>query len=1090
MVNLEVDMKKTLTAITVGFLLLLLMTVCAYADSTAKASPSVSAISISSYPDRTVYGAFEQLDMSGLSLRALFSDGSEKIITGDEIRVSYSRDNCLRVGDDSVMLSYGGKSLKLPVTVNRISYDLSKLDLVSASVVYSGSFQSYSKPLPQIVGLDGIPLGISISGGGVNVGLYDISIDFTTTSQDYLLPESRIIALSIQPARADIVWEELSFVYDGKSKSPKAYYTDAQGRRVYVSVSGAATNAGEGYIARASVNDPNYEFFNTSASFDIRKADYDFSAVSWSRDSFVYDGTKKSVSATGLPIGVSVIGYSGDRSTDAGIYTATAMLSWDEKNYNPPQPLTHVWEIKKADYDMSGVSFRSESFTYDGKMHYPTLIGNMPIGADGIMLEYSFSAGACHVSDGTVSVVISFHTQSPNYNIPSERYSGVKITPLGISVTWGEGELIYSGESQTPTAYADECIVTVSGGAVNTGRYIAVATTDNSDYFIVNDRKEFSIVKAQNYWTVAPAGAVCYEGRDIILKGESRFGELRLRFYSDKECKNEIKAPTVCGKYYAILSIPETENYSGLESEVIQFEIVKVVAVSFLVEIRREGIKAFDVLSDGDFVCTAINNDGSVSEIDSSLVRVIYENGDSFRKKDSSVRFQYDEFVLDLPVEVGYADHDLSDVKWINTVQIYDGESKLPRLTGLPDGVEVTSYGDKAPTKAGGYTIYAVIEYDSENYNKPNIEPCDFVIKKCAVNIPLFTSVYNGSMQSAECDSELYSITVSSEYLNSGEYTVTVKLLDPDNYVFRENSSDTANAIFKILPAVLDVKVYDVKLKIFEQLGRVDYTITSGEIYGDDILTFTPYVEGKRVLVRSENPNYLLRVESGRIKRLPYPTLEGGLIMLSVLLMALLMTFLTVKAYQNRQRISGAMAIIKCRWINRGYKAPLPTVNEPEEDCEPMPTYELSEEINTDTPEEERVGEADGDAPIISDEEEILPEYFEVDAEKADTLITDSLAKSLINREGEIVYTDGTERAIINLGDISAAFNANDRVDVNSLKEKKLIAPEVGYIKVLGGGKIDKPLMIYANDFSLSAVKMIALTGGQVTKSVSFKEKN
>ena len=1073
-------MRKIIIAIATTLVIFSLFTVCAFAEENRTTSPTVSSISISSYPDRTVYGAFEQLDVTGLALRVCFADGTEKIIGGNEIRISYSRDKCFRVGDDSVMLSYGGKSLKLPVTVNRISYDLSALDLAPVSVVYNGSLQSYNKPLPQIVGLDGIPLGISVSGGGMNVGVYDISINFSTVSSDYLLPESRVITMSIEPARADIVWEGLSFVYDGKSKSPMAYYTDTQGTKVYVTVSGAATNAGTGYIAKATLNDPNYEFYNTTASFDIRKADYDFSAVVWSKDSFVYDGTKKSVSASGLPLGVSVIGYSGDRSTDAGIYTATAMLSWDENNYNPPQPLTHVWEIKKADYDMSSISFRSESYVYDGRMHYPTLIGDMPMGADGIMLEYSFSAGACHVADGTVSVVISFHTQSQNYNIPTEKYSSVRITPLGISVKWGEVNLSYTGEKQTPTAYADECAVTVSGGAVTTGRYIATATTDNSDYFIANDKKEFSIIKAQNYWTITPTSSVCYESRDIVLNGQSRFGNISARYYLDKECKNEISTPTACGKYYAILFVSETENYSGLVSEPISFEIVKIVAVSFLVKIEKENIKAFETLSGDDYICTVVNNDGSVDVIDHSLVSICYENGSSFRRKDSVVIFKFEDFVLELPITVDYADYDLSGVKWVNTQQVYDGKERLPRLTGLPEGVEVRDYGDTAPINTGSYKIYANLEYDSENYNKPYIEPCDFIIKKQEISIPLFTAVYNGKYQSALCTSDLYTITAADKYMIVGEYIVAVRLTDSDNYIFSENSSDTAYAIFKITPARIGVKVNDVSLKLFEKLGQVDYTITSGKVYENDVLRVTAYSEGKRVLVKSENQNYVLDVEEGRIKRLPYPTLGGALIMLVISACAGLFCFGSVKAYQNRHQILGAVAIMKCRWFNRGYKAPMPTPNIPEEktpiDFSDNDTTEVMVEP------EEAIDEAIPDENIAM--------CFEVDAERADTLITDSLAKSLINREGEIIYTSGSEREIINLGDISAAFESGDRVDVNSLKAKHLISAETGYIKILGGGKIDKSLMIYANDFSLSAVKMIALTGGQVTKVVTFKERS
>ena len=35
---------------------------------------------------------------------------------------------------------------------------------------------------------------------------------------------------------------------------------------------------------------------------------------------------------------------------------------------------------------------------------------------------------------------------------------------------------------------------------------------------------------------------------------------------------------------------------------------------------------------------------------------------------------------------------------------------------------------------------------------------------------------------------------------------------------------------------------------------------------------------------------------------------------------------------------------------------------------------------------------------------------------------------------------------------------------------------------MLARGIIDKPLYVYANDFSLAAVKMIALTGGKAIK--------
>jgi ribosomal protein L18E len=102
-----------------------------------------------------------------------------------------------------------------------------------------------------------------------------------------------------------------------------------------------------------------------------------------------------------------------------------------------------------------------------------------------------------------------------------------------------------------------------------------------------------------------------------------------------------------------------------------------------------------------------------------------------------------------------------------------------------------------------------------------------------------------------------------------------------------------------------------------------------------------------------------------------------------------------------------------------------------------------------------------------------------IDCIRADNLITDALAKDLLRRSREVIFTSGTRREIINVDTLSDSFSAHDRVDVNILKDKSLIHPDTSYVKVLARGTIDKPLKVYANDFSLSAVKMIALTGGE-----------
>ena len=55
-------------------------------------------------------------------------------------------------------------------------------------------------------------------------------------------------------------------------------------------------------------------------------------------------------------------------------------------------------------------------------------------------------------------------------------------------------------------------------------------------------------------------------------------------------------------------------------------------------------------------------------------------------------------------------------------------------------------------------------------------------------------------------------------------------------------------------------------------------------------------------------------------------------------------------------------------------------------------------------------------------------------------------------------------------------------MDLATLKARGLLEAKVGSFKVLARGQLDKSLTVEANDFSLAAVKMIALTGGKVVR--------
>ena len=117
--------------------------------------------------------------------------------------------------------------------------------------------------------------------------------------------------------------------------------------------------------------------------------------------------------------------------------------------------------------------------------------------------------------------------------------------------------------------------------------------------------------------------------------------------------------------------------------------------------------------------------------------------------------------------------------------------------------------------------------------------------------------------------------------------------------------------------------------------------------------------------------------------------------------------------------------------------------------------------------------------PIIEEAPpEVMPEIVEhIDAEEADAMISDSLAMKTAN------YERGAGRGlqgIINIGALDQKFEANDIITLSVLKERGLVSKNVGRLKILAHGVLNKPLTVKSESYSIQAIKMIELTGGTV----------
>ncbi len=121
------------------------------------------------------------------------------------------------------------------------------------------------------------------------------------------------------------------------------------------------------------------------------------------------------------------------------------------------------------------------------------------------------------------------------------------------------------------------------------------------------------------------------------------------------------------------------------------------------------------------------------------------------------------------------------------------------------------------------------------------------------------------------------------------------------------------------------------------------------------------------------------------------------------------------------------------------------------------------------------------DEPTPEPEPIVIPEPVEsVDVETADSLMEDATAMAVLETVGGAKASG--MKAIVNIDSINESFEANETVDLESLKAKKMIPAKAERIKVLANGHLDKPLTVVADSFSVQAIKMITLTGGKAVQ--------
>ena len=483
----------------------------------------------------------------------------------------------------------------------------------------------------------------------------------------------------------------------------------------------------------------------------------DLSGISFSDQSFSYDGSEHSIYVTGeLPEGVSVV-YEGNGKTDAGSYSVVAKFSYNGKALAGSDK-TATLTIAKADCDMSGVRLISVTKTYDGIEVTPTLSGELPEGVSAsIVIKNSLAETVDKIVDvGVYTLYAIFTTDNQNYypidpisatiTINAPQIEGVRFEDLTVTYDGAPHSITVSGELPEGVS-----VVYEGGDRTAVGTYQITAKFYVGEVELEEERLTATL-------TINKA-TIDMSGVSVSDSAASYNGAAH--------------TPTVIGKLPAGVEVVYTyENSAGQAvSEIVNAGSYKVTATFVYDSANYNAINpmyftytvvaaGFDV--DGMYPAslTKVYDGVSVKPVLAgaipSFAEVVYTYTDASGNRIDEIvnvgeytvvaSFVYDETNYD-PIDpitfvytVTKGSYDISGVTLESTTKTYDGTAVDISIGTLPEGLtaSITIKNALGQTvaemlNAGTYTVSASFNGDFDNYYPVSDISATVVIEKASI---------------------------------------------------------------------------------------------------------------------------------------------------------------------------------------------------------------------------------------------------------------------------------------------------------------------------------------------------------------------
>ncbi len=329
-------------------------------------------------------------------------------------------------------------TLSATLTINKASYDMSRVVFADKSVAYDGNAHSLEAT--------NLPDGVTVTYIGnnqTNVGTYTVLAVFSGDSANYNPIANMTATLTINKASYDmskVVFADKSVAYDGNAHSLEA--TNLPDGVTVTYIGNNQTNVGTyTVLAVFSGDSANYNpIANMTATLTVTQNKVQ--GVTFASRTVTYDGAAHSLAIEGnLPHGIAVV-YEGNSQTNAGTYTVTAKFVGNNPNFEQLPDMSATLTIEKRELQIEFVGEQTAAYT--GYAQKPLIARATNLcGSDTVAIDITYDGDV--VQAGTY--VATATVDSDNYKLTVNNTCTFTITRATHKVTFrqsGQPDKVYN----------------------------------------------------------------------------------------------------------------------------------------------------------------------------------------------------------------------------------------------------------------------------------------------------------------------------------------------------------------------------------------------------------------------------------------------------------------------------------------------------------------------------------------------------------------------------------------------------------------------------------------------------------------------